>query len=153
MKVALSHERWSRRIIHGTCDTFPKMRLHPSHNFVLSEPWVHGRVLTQPWNGVSPSQPHRSGLQNSGGHHSMHWLSADWMLLLDCRSRLWGLVGFYNNYQGLISIQLPLNMMCYILRILLTRDNLSVTFWNMRNYLAMYYHSKSSSPLSNSKHF
>lgn len=58
----LSHGKWSRRVIHGTCGMVPKIKLHLAHNFILSEPWVQGRVVTATRTDPSPSQPHHSGL-------------------------------------------------------------------------------------------
>lgn len=62
MKEVLSHGKWSRRVIHGTCSMVPKIKLHLAHNFILSEPWVQGRVITATRTDPSPSQPHHSGL-------------------------------------------------------------------------------------------
>lgn len=116
MKEALAHKKWSSRAVHRTCDT------NLPTSWFCPEGALSSQESTNSNMGVA-SLPHSSATED-GRKIELTSLDAltlhqwyEW-LQLGCRDWLWGLVGFYNNYQKLIFIQSPLTMMCYILKVL-----------------------------------
>lgn len=151
MKEALAHKKWSSRAVHGTCDT------NLPTSWFCPEGALSSQQSTNSNMGVA-SLPHSSATEDGRKieptsldaltlHQWYEWLQ------LGCRDWLWGLVGFYNNYQKLIFIQSPLTMMCYILKVLLTRDNLFMTFGIWGIILSCIITQNPLSSLSNSKQF